>query len=76
MSLKLILKNANFSLYVKRSIFSFKERAIVFLVLLCTKRVSKIVDFVRKNALWNGIFPQEMFDFSMHFVMFAERLEN
>ena len=51
MSLKLILKIVNFCLYVKRSIFSFKERAIVFLVLLCTKRVSKIVDFVRKNAL-------------------------
>ena len=51
MSLKLILKIVNFCLYVKRSIFSFQKRAIVFLALLCTKRVSKIVDFVRNNAL-------------------------
>ena len=63
MSLQHILKIVNFCLYVKRSIFSFQKRAIVFLALLCTKRVSKIVDFVSKNALWNGIFPQEMFNF-------------
>ena len=42
MSLKLILKIVNFCLYVKRSIFSFQKRAMVFLALLCTKRFQKL----------------------------------